>query len=107
MQDGAPPHYTAVVCNWLNRRFDPQWLGHAGPHEWPARSPDHTSCDFFLWGCVKEEVYKTNPQTLDRLETAIRNIIGAIPLDHLNKSYESVQDRIWKLKRNGGGHIEH
>ena len=107
MQDGAPPHYATVVRNWLDRSFDQQWLGRAGPHEWPARSPDLTPCDFFLWGYVKEEVYKTNPKTLDQLETAIRNVIGAIPIDHLNKSCESVRDRIGKLKRNGGGHIEY
>ena len=61
---------------------------------WPARSPDLTPCDFFLWGYVKEEVYKTNPQTLDQLETTIRNVIGAIPIGHLTKSCESVRDRV-------------
>ena len=33
------PHYVQELTRWLGRR---------GPHEWPARSPDLTPCDFFL-----------------------------------------------------------
>ena len=29
------------------------------PVAWPAKSPDLTPLDFFLWGCTKEKVYKT------------------------------------------------
>ena len=75
MQDGTPPHYAMVVCNWLDRHFEQRWLGRAGPHEYPARSPDLTPCDFFLWGYVKEQVYKTGPQTIDQLETAIKMLL--------------------------------
>ena len=100
-------YYATVVRNWLDRSFDQRWLGRAGPHEWPARSPDLTPCDFFLWGYVKELVYKSNPTNLDELETAIRDAIASIPRQHLNSSCESVRDRIVKLRRNGGGHIEY
>jgi hypothetical protein len=50
MQDGAPPHFALDVRDWLDRRFSGRWLCRRGPHEWPARSPDLTPCDFFLWG---------------------------------------------------------
>ena len=106
MQDGAPPHYATVVRNWLDRHFNGRWLGRAGPHEWPARSPDLTPCDFFLWGYVKEEVYKSNPQNLDQLENAIRVVISDIPRDLLHKTCESVRERLVKLRRNAGAHFE-
>jgi hypothetical protein len=34
--------------------------------DWPARSPNLTSCDFFLWGYIKELVYVQRP--FDNLE---------------------------------------
>ena len=40
--------------------------------------PDLTACDFYLWGNVKNKVYKTNPHTLDKLKQNIRTEINAI-----------------------------
>ena len=48
MLDGAPPHFALGVRAWLDQKFPGLWLGRRGPHEWPARSPDLTPCDFFL-----------------------------------------------------------
>ena len=63
-QNGAPPHSAMVVCNWPHRHLNGWWLGRAGPHEWPAGSPDLTPSDTFLWGYAKEEVYNSNPPNL-------------------------------------------
>jgi len=49
MHFGAPPHFALGVRAWLNQKFPGRWLGRRGPHEWPARSPDLTLCDIFLW----------------------------------------------------------
>ena len=48
--DGAPPHYGHYVRQWLCENFPRKWIGRRGPIEWPARSPDLTPPDFFLWG---------------------------------------------------------
>jgi len=53
MQDGAPPHFALSVCDWLDQKFLERWLGRRGTHEWPARSPDLTPCDFFPVGLGK------------------------------------------------------
>ena len=45
---------------------------------WPARSPDMTPCDFYLWGRLKNAVYKTNPCTLKELKHDIHNEINNI-----------------------------
>jgi hypothetical protein len=29
---------------------------------WPARLPDLNPCDFFFWGCLKDNVYSSNPR---------------------------------------------
>ena len=41
-------------------------------------SPDFMACDFYLWGNLKNKVYKTNPHTLDELKQNIRTQINAI-----------------------------
>jgi hypothetical protein len=40
-----------------------RWLCpvHSGT-ELSARSPDLNPCDFFFWGCLKDKVYKSNPE---------------------------------------------
>lgn len=48
-QDGAAPHYGRDVRAYLDAVFIDQWIGRRGPIEWPARSPDLTPLDYFLW----------------------------------------------------------
>jgi hypothetical protein len=38
---------------------------------WPLHSPDLTSCDSYLWGILKDKLYKTNPHTLEELKNNI------------------------------------
>jgi hypothetical protein len=47
------------------------WVGHDGPIPWPPRSPDITPLDFFLWGYVKDMVYKIPVISLDELKLRI------------------------------------
>eukprot|EP00731_Ephydatia_muelleri_P034096 Em0047g15a len=70
-QDGAPAHYLRGVRDWLNETFGTKWIGRGGPLEWPARSPDLTPMDFWLWGYLKEKVYAHNPKTVDQLQAVI------------------------------------
>ncbi|KZC13168.1 hypothetical protein WN55_05871, partial [Dufourea novaeangliae] len=46
----------------LNRMFPTRWIGCGSNIAWPARSPDLTSLDYFLWGTLKTEVYR-EPRT--------------------------------------------
>lgn len=48
-----------------------------GDISWPARSPDLAPCDFFLWGYLKEEVFRHTCR-IDQLEDAIRLPVAAI-----------------------------
>ena len=38
-------------------------MGRGGPIDWPAHSPDLTPCDNFLWGHVKDFVFRDPPRT--------------------------------------------
>jgi len=72
---------------------------------WPARSPDLTPCSFFLWGCLKAEVYKHRPQTLKELKDAIRVDVTAIPPEMTNIVMENFGERLWQCMANDGHHL--
>ena len=102
MHDGAPPHFALSVPAWLDQKF----LGRRGPHEWPARSPDLTTYDFFLWDWAKEEVYRAKTCTMEQLEDLIRNVITNVPHDFLQKTVDSIPGRLRKLVDAAGAYIE-
>ena len=93
------PHYRTDVRHWLNENFEDRWIGRAGPHEWPARSPDLTPCDFFLWGYLKEQVYQTYPKCINELELSIREACRRVPVHLLRKTCHSFPQRLKKLKK--------
>ena len=52
-QDGAPPHWTLKVYQFLNETFPDRWIGRDGPILWSPRSPDITQLGFFPVGLCK------------------------------------------------------
>ena len=75
-QDGAPPHWGLHVRQFLNQTFPDRWIGRDGPIPWPPRSPDITPLDFFLWGYVKDIMYRTKIQDITDLKQRICNAIS-------------------------------
>lgn len=106
--DGAPAHYSRSVKDYLNNRFGSRWIGRGGSVSWPARSPDLTPLDFFLWGYVKNEVYRRVCET----EREMRATIITVFTDIKNKEDMLLSVRDASLRRaimciqNGGGHFE-
>ncbi|EZA47264.1 hypothetical protein X777_16427, partial [Ooceraea biroi] len=58
--------------NILNESFPDRWTGRGGRISWPARSPDLTPLDFFLWGHLKNEVYRDIPTTPEDMRERIQ-----------------------------------
>lgn len=115
-QDGAPAHYFRVVRDFLTETFGDQWIGRrprnpANPNEdvidWPARSPDLTLLDFFVWGYVKDRVFETKPTTLDELQNRIQDVIDTITPEMLRNAQRAFYDRIGHCEIEGGRHFEH
>lgn len=93
-QDGASPHYAAKTLRFLSDHFGDQLISRGGPIPWPARSPDLSPLDFFLWGFLKEKVYATMPQDIDELKDEIENAVARIPLRMINSAVEAFVDRL-------------
>lgn len=71
-QDGAPPHFKRKVTDYLNETLPNRLIGQNGPIRWPPRSPDLTPLDFYLWGFLKDRVFRTGlPKTLDEMRDRI------------------------------------
>lgn len=107
-QDGCPAHWTLSVREHLNNCFPDSWIGRDGPIPWPARSPDLTPVDFFVWGRAKGLVYTTEISTreelLQRIETAFTTMKQEM---QLKVTTTEVRNRCRKCIRNGGSHFEH
>ena len=56
-RDGATPHRWRDIVDWLMQQFPERTISMGLHVPWPARSPDLSSLDFFLWGYVKQLVY--------------------------------------------------
>ncbi|PSN30867.1 hypothetical protein C0J52_26252 [Blattella germanica] len=112
-QDGAPPHWSRHVRQYLNEILPNRWIGRQGPgdlalHSWPPRSPDLTPCDFFLCGFVKDKVYVPPlPQNLEELKNRIHTAIRSVTMDMLIRVWQEFEYRCDIVRVAGGGHIEH
>lgn len=105
-QDGAPPHNCREVSQYLHRTFDQQWIGTNGPVLWPARSPDLTPLDFFLWGFLKNRVFQTQVETLEELRQRIVTAVRQVSPQMLQNLVLAVSNRARLCREQNGGHFE-
>ncbi|CAF1171942.1 unnamed protein product [Rotaria sordida] len=93
-QNGAPAHFSKAVRSWLNKVFDGRWIGRCGLISWTPRSSDLTSLNFYLWGHLKTNVYKTPVQALDDLKTRITKEIKIIKKETLRDVFSEIVKRL-------------
>ncbi len=101
-QDGAPAHYSLQVRGWLDQKFPNRWIGRRGPIEWPACSPDLSPCDFFLWGYLKNVVYRERPATIKQLRDRISRVCAEISIEFCENACKSVAKRFKDCSEAGG-----
>ena len=106
--DGAPAHSDRNACQHLHETFGNRWIGRNGPTAWPARSPDLTPMDFFLWGHIKTLVYETPVETEIELIGRIVAAAGDIAENHqmMSRVQQSFQRRCQVCIDAGGRHFE-
>ena len=106
--DGAPPHYTRHVRDYLDESFPNRWLGRGGPVAWPPRSPDLTPLDYYLWGHMKTLVYETKVDSREALRDRIFAVAEHIH-NHPGNIASATQSLFMRAKNciaAGGGHFE-
>ncbi len=75
-QDNAKPHTAAITTAWLRWRV---WV-----LNWPACSPDLSPIEN-IWPIIKQKIRQRWPQTLQQLETYIRQEWDQTPTPKLHK----------------------
>lgn len=105
-QDGAPAHNTRNVANFLNNRFINNWIGTNGHVRWPPRSPDLTCLDYFLWGHLKNEIYKRPVNDAEELRVRITQACRNVNPDFLSNATHSMVKRTRLCIQQNGGHFE-
>lgn len=103
--DGAPAHFARDVRNHLNDRFS-LWIGRGGRVAWPARSPDLTPIDFFLWGYIKSKVYAVECQSRDEMMERITDAFRTVTQEMLRNVRNSLYRRAGLCIQQGGRHFE-
>lgn len=105
--DGCPSHYHRDVREFLNNEFAGRWIGRGGPTEWPARSPDLTPLDFYLWGRMKELVYfkqvPTKEVLMEIIDEASAQVRAELTVDVTKRE---VEKRVRMCIQMDGNHFE-
>lgn len=105
-QDGAPPHFSLDVRRWLNATYT-TWIGRGGVVAWPARSPDLSPMDFFVWGYMKSLVYaspvRTEQELLNRIMAAAVKVREKLSF---KVTVGAMRKRARCCIRQNGGHFE-
>lgn len=105
-QDGATSHTARRVMAFLRNMFPGRLLSRNGDIAWPARSPDLTAPDSFLWGYLKSKVYLNKPRTLDDLRNNITQEIREIDGTLRRAVMNHVRENIEKCIEYNGGHLK-
>lgn len=107
-QDGAPPHFHGEVRRYINEIFPERWIGRNGTIHWPARSPDMSPLDFFLWGYLKGMVYTTPPVDVLDLQNRIRVACQTVTPAMINAACtRNLKKRFAFCINSGGSQFEH
>lgn len=112
-QDGEPQHWHLNVRTFLNETLPHRWIERNGLNDltlccWPARSPDLTPCDYFLWRYVKDTVIiPPLPSTLDELKNRITTAVESITTKMLAEVWNEFDYRLNVIRVTKGAHVEH
>lgn len=108
MQDGAPPHIAKEVKKLLRDTFGADRLISRGfDNAWPPRSPDLNPCDFYLWGHLKDMVYRERHASVADLKSSIKRHVRCVTPEILNATVDHAVLRFQHVVASGGSHIEH
>lgn len=101
--DNASAHTARVTREYIQQFYDDRIIGYG---RWPARSPDLTPLDFFLFGHLKNHVFRNRLHTLDELKEAIRATVYTINVEQLVNVFNNMERRLYACLNNGGAHFE-
>ena len=88
------------------REFGEHFISLSGPVNWPPRSCDLISLDYFLWDYVKAHNYRDKLASIDALEDKIEAFIREIQAEMLERVCQYLTKlKMDHLRRSRGEHL--
>ena len=108
MQDGATAHTALASKQWLNDKFAERVISLKTDFVWAPYSPDLNPLDFFLWGYLKDCVYRDTPHSIEELKNAIILHTRRVneDVDLCRRITDNFQRRIAACRMRNGNHVE-
>lgn len=105
--DGCPAYFRITIRQLLDENYPNRWIGRGGPIPWPARSPDLTPLDFYVWGHMKDLVYVNPVNSIEELRERITDAEDQMRTTITSRITKTeVRKRIRACIRNRGQHFE-
>jgi hypothetical protein len=105
-QDGAMNHIARDSMAAVRNLFPNHVISRYGDITWPARSPDLSACDFFLWGYLKSQVFRAPAShTVQELKHQIQQEVKRIPVEMLQRVMGDIRKRLTECLEWNGGHL--
>ena len=88
-----PPlsNWSRHVRDCLDEHFPRCWIGGGSPIAWPAHSPDIILYDFFVWGFIKDIIYKTKVRSIIDLQEYINRAFHHVTPEILQHTWMEVE----------------
>lgn len=83
-----------------------RWIGRGVAITWPPTSPDLTQLDCFLWGYVKNLVYKVKNNDFQQLEADTSDPIAVVIHSMLQNTWKEVKYHLNICRATGCSYIE-
>lgn len=106
-QDGAPAHTAHTTIDMLQETFGDRVISRRCEIQWPARSPDLTPPDFFLWGTLKLRIKQRSPRTMDELKLYLEEELAKINRNKalLASVFDNFVKRLHDCVESAGSHV--
>lgn len=105
-QDRSPAHTAPGTIALLREHFGGRIISENTDFAWPARSPDLTAADFWLWGTMEAFVGRDCPKEIEDIKQMIRLFLSQLVTDDFHKAVLEFKKRIDLCMERLGGHFE-
>ena len=106
-QDGASPHVTGPVMDFLREKFGEKIISRNSTHHWPPYSPDLSVLDFSFWAQAMTEVIRCKPSTLTALKDVVEEFAEDMDEDLVRTMCRNTKKRAQNCVDQKGGYFEH
>ena len=106
-QDGAPPHTTQMVRDWLATKFGDRVISHKTDRPWPPGSPDLSPLDYWFWSMCLAELRRCPPSSMEELREIVTAYALSLSPEEISKAVNHLRVRAEVCIGENGDNFEH